>query len=157
MRQERKAIPKTSRIVLLILSNFRAQKEQEYLILVGHPEVSWGGCSWPKAILPGALDTQLFLAATKANRAIAWHTKNPLWYCSTLIRKLSSRASGLKPTMVNLELEGCKLFGMNHSPSLIILMGTILGKSYWLKSTTCVTQQDFFPDGTPLCFTSHRM
>lgn len=77
MRQGRKAIPKSSRKVLLSLSNFRAQKEQEYLIFVGHPEVSRGGCSEPKATLPGAPDTQGFLAATKGNRAIAWHTKNP--------------------------------------------------------------------------------
>ena len=66
-----------------------------------------------------------------------------------MIRKPSSRALGLQPTKLNLEIkQEWKLFGTNHSPSLTILMGIILGKSYWLKITACVTQQVFFLTGS---------
>lgn len=101
----------------------------------------------------GALDTQV-LAAPKAEWvrskwAIAWQAYNPSaaypvpWHPEK--EALPSTALVLKRTNPKREVKRiCKLFGMNHSPSMMVLLGESLLESNGLKITTSVTQQDFF-------------
>lgn len=115
----------------------------------------WGGCSRPQDTLPGAPDTQVLLGCPRGSGSDSLAHLEPIcstWiHGSTLIRNLSSRALGLKPTKPNTEMkEGCNnLFGTNHTTSLMILMGTILLKSYWLKNHyLCDSARFFFWTGS---------
>lgn len=99
----------SSRGGLLGLSDLSAaQRTHECLLFAGHTVALWGGCSWPEVTLPGAPDPQVLLSCPKGCRSnVSAHLRPGCAapHCGTLIRMLSSRTLGLKPTAPTGEIE----------------------------------------------------